>query len=177
MVRSWVSSIGRRIGDRPRPNDPRGVGEFPPDQAAAAAASERTKGDVVGRFRPGLGAGGPMPISDAIRAAFAERKREALEIAGQAAAEIADCPTCRAVVAIAKVAETAHQLAGTAAYFDEAKLGDVAAAVDYRLRIASVDDRLAIAEAIAELQAALSETAIPVAASHSVHPVSRTQTG
>lgn len=176
MAGCWISSISRRIGVRRRFSDQVGLTEClakPNDPAVL----ERTRGEIAGRAGPGFESGRAFPISDAIRSAYAERKREALAIAEESEAELAACSTGPAEAAIAKVAGIAHQLAGSAGYFDETELGNVAAAVDSRLRAASIDDRRAVTEAIAELRAALIESESPAQSRRSVHPRSRTLQG
>lgn len=169
MTSSWMSSIGRRIGARRRLYDPTGRTE-PLAKQAGPAVLEPAQRAMAGRSGPGSSTGRAPPISDSIRFAYAERKRAALAIADQATAELAECSTGQAEAAIAKVAGIAHQLAGSAGYFDETELGNLAAVVDVRLRSASSDDRRAVTDAIADFRAALVESECPAQAKRSVHP-------
>lgn len=168
MAGSWISSIGRRIGVRRSFDDQVGLAEFLA-KPGGPAALEPSLGENAGGAGPSTERRRAPPVSASMRTSYAERKREALAIADHAAAELADGSTDRAQAAIAKVAGIAHQLAGSAGYFDETELGDLAAVVDVRLRAASIDDRRAVTEAIAELRAALLESDISAQTKQS-HP-------
>ena len=159
-MRSWISSIGQRIGARRRFDDHGGLTEFLA-KPGGPPALEQSHEENSGPAGASLEKGSAPPISASLRTAYAERKREALALAEQAAAELAECSTGQAEAAIAKVAGIAHQLAGSAGYFDETELGNLAAAVDVRLRTSSIDDRRAVTEAIARTARRLGQIRVP----------------
>lgn len=161
LVVSWISSIGQRL----RPHR----------QVDHPAVLDGVPGVRAGRSGPGPEVGYAPPLSDALRSAYAERKRVALAIVDQSAAELSTGSTDQVAAAIGQVAGIAHQLAGTAGYFNEAELGRVAAAVDYQLREESTDDRRAVAGTIAEFRAALLESSAQP--KRSAYPRSRAQRG